>query len=88
MEKNLHGKVTETPPEAERIPAAATAEIRRLTHELNNSLEIIVQISYLLRTTELTEPAQDWLRMLDDGVKRAMDTGSVLRSFVRSHSHG
>jgi len=83
-EKDTH----DGPLESERIPDAAAAEIRRLTHELNNSLEIIVQVSYLLRTTELTEPAQDWLQILDDGVKRAMDTSSSLRSFVKSHSRG
>jgi len=51
-------------------------------------LEIIVQISYLLGTAEMKEPAQDWIRILDEGVKKAMDTNSALRSFVRSRSGG
>ena len=46
--------------------------MRRIAHDLSNALEIIVQTSYLLSTTEMKEPASDWLRMLDDGVQKAM----------------
>ncbi len=71
---------------AETIPADLAIEARKLVHELSNSLEVIVQTSYLLGTLQLTEPGSDWLRMLDDGVRRAMDINLTLRDFMKSHS--
>lgn len=68
------------------IPEEVGVEIRRLTHDLSNALEIIVQTSYLLSTTELKAPASDWLRMLDGGVQKALDLNGALRTFVREHS--
>lgn len=70
----------------ETIPADLAIEARKLVHELSNSLEVIVQTSYLLGTLGLKEPGSDWLRMMDDGVRRAMDINLTLREFVKSHS--
>jgi hypothetical protein len=71
---------------AETIPADLAIEARKLVHELSNSLEVIVQTSYLLGTVEMKEPGADWLRMLDDGVRRAMEINLSLRDFLKSHS--
>ena len=68
------------------IPEELAMEIRRLTHDLSNALEIIVQTSYLLSTTELKGPASDWLRMLDGGVQKALDLNGSLRNYVRQNS--
>jgi len=68
------------------IPEEIAIEIRRLTHDLSNALEIIVQTSYLLGTTELKAPGSDWLRMLDGGVRKALDLNGALRTYVREHS--
>lgn len=61
-------------------------EIRKLAHELSNALEVIVQTSFLLGTVELKEPATDWLRMLDSGVRKAMDINLALRTYVKAHT--
>lgn len=68
------------------IPEELAIEMRRLAHDLSNALEIIVQTSYLLSTTELKAPASDWLRMLDGGVHKALDINGALRTYVRDHS--
>lgn len=73
-------------PERETIPEEIAVEIRKMAHELSNALEIIVQTSYLLGTTEMKEPAVNWLRMMDGGVRKAMDINLALRSYVKSHS--
>lgn len=73
-------------PGTQAIPEELGGEIRRLTHDLSNALEIIVQTSYLLSTSELKAPASDWLRMLDGGVQKALDLNGALRTFVREHS--
>lgn len=68
------------------IPEELAIEIRRLAHDLSNALEVIVQTSYLLGTTDLKAPGSDWLLMLDGGVRKALDLNSTLRTYVREHS--
>jgi hypothetical protein len=69
-----------------QIPEDLALEIRRLAHDLSNSLEIIVQTSYLLSMAELKEPASDWLRMLDSGVAKALDINLELREYIKKHT--
>jgi hypothetical protein len=71
---------------AAEIPEEQALEIRKLAHDLSNALEIIVQTTYLLGTVELKEPGVDWLRMLDNGVAKALDINLALREYVKSHS--
>lgn len=68
------------------IPEELALEIRKLAHDLSNALEIIVQTSFLLGTMELKEPQSDWMRMLDGGVRKAMDINLALRGYVKAHS--
>ncbi len=57
--------------------------IRKLAHELSTALEVIVQTSYLLGTVEMKEPGTDWLRMLDNGVRKALDLNQALRNLYQ-----
>jgi hypothetical protein len=68
------------------IPEDVAVEIRRLAHNLSNALEIIVQTSFLLSTTEMKEPASEWLRMLEGGVQKALDINLELRKYVKEHT--
>jgi hypothetical protein len=72
----------------EKIPEDLSVEMRRIAHDLSNALEIIIQTSYLLSTTEMKEPASDWLRMLDDGVQKAMNLNLELRTYIKDHTSG
>ena len=71
---------------AAEIPEDLALEIRKLAHDLSNALEIIVQTTYLLNTVEMKEPGSDWLRMLDNGVRKALDINLSLRTYIKSHS--
>jgi hypothetical protein len=71
---------------AAEIPEELALEIRKLAHDLSNALEIVVQTSYLLGTVELKEPGGEWLRMLDNGVSKALDINLALRNYVKAHS--
>jgi len=71
---------------AAEIPEELALEIRKLAHELSNALEVIVQTSYLIGTLELKEPGSDWARMLDTGVRKALDINLALRSYIKNHS--
>ena len=70
----------------EVLPPGVAKDIRKLSHDLSNALEIVVQTSYLLSTVELREPATEWLKMLDEGVAKALDLNNSLRSTIRHHS--
>ena len=72
--------------ESNEIPEDLAVEIGRLAHNLSNALEIIVQTSYLLSTTDLKPPAGDWLRMLDSGVAKALNLNGQLRTYIKQHA--
>jgi hypothetical protein len=85
MDKTLN-KTPAGEAESNEIPEELAVEIRRLAHNLSNALEIIVQTSFLLSTTEMKEPASDWMRMLEGGVQKALDLNLELRKFVKEHT--
>jgi hypothetical protein len=87
----FHVPMTETvktpiAPSNAQIPEELALEVRRLAHDLSNALEIIVQTSYLLSMADLKEPATDWLRMLDSGVHKALDTNLKLREYIKANT--
>lgn len=79
-------KQPHTAPDHATIPEGPALEIRKLAHELSNSLEVIVQTSYLLSMAELKEPASEWLRMLDSGVAKALEINLQLREFIKKNA--
>ena len=83
MTEKLHVAAQPVPSE---IPEEVALEIRKLAHELSNALEIIVQTNYLLGTVELKEPGSEWLRMLDNGARKALDINLALRTYIKAHS--
>ena len=83
-EQNNH--FSQVPSNDEIIPEDLSVEMRRIAHDLSNALEIIIQTSYLLNTVELKGPASDWLRMLDDGVQKAMALNLELRTYIKDHT--
>lgn len=78
--------LSQAPSDVEMIPEDLSVEMRRIAHDLSNALEVIIQTSYLLSTTEMKEPASDWLRMLDDGVQKAMGLNLALRNYIKEHT--
>jgi hypothetical protein len=80
--------LSQAPFDPEKIPEDLSVEMRRIAHDLSNALEIIIQTSYLLGTVELKEPATDWLRMLEDGVHKAMELNLALRTYIKDHTSG
>lgn len=71
---------------SQMIPSVQALELRRLSHDLSNALEVILQTSYLLGMVNLDENARKWRQMLDDGVKQATSINREMRDYLRSHS--
>ncbi len=72
--------------QSKAIPDQQAKEIRRLSHDLSNALEIILQTSFLLGTVPLDEDAKKWRTMLDHGVQQAAQINMQLREYVRGNS--
>ena len=68
------------------IPAEQAKEIRRLSHDLSNALEIIVQANYLLGTLSQDVAAKQWIQLLDNGVGQAADINRSLREYIVDNS--
>ena len=68
------------------IPEQQAKEIRRLSHDLSNALEIILQTSFLLGTVPLDDEATKWRTMLDNGVQQAAELNRQIREYVRGNS--
>jgi hypothetical protein len=77
-------------PDESRIPSQVAEQIRRLSHDLSNALEVILQTNYLLGMTAAGEGSiedyQKWREMLDKGILQATQINRQLRDYVRSHS--
>jgi hypothetical protein len=58
--------------------------MRKLLHDMNNGLEIILQASYLVGTLDLPEDGKKWLALLDQGVQQVTSLNNELRQLVRS----
>jgi hypothetical protein len=60
-------------------PASRNATSRKIAHDLSNSLEIIMQSSFLLGTLDLGENGKAWHKLLEDGISRATAQNQQLR---------
>ncbi len=73
-------------PNSPTIPAEQAKEIRRLSHDLSNALEIIVQANYLLGAMSHDESAKQWIHLLDNGVVQAAGINRNLRDYIVANS--
>lgn len=83
-----HGPRTSAHDES-KIPSQLAENIRRISHELSNALEVILQTNYLLGMAEgsaANDEGRKWREMLDQGVMQATQINRELRDFVRAHS--
>jgi hypothetical protein len=73
----------ETNPGAVPTPAELAKEARRLLHDMNNALEIIIQASYLVGTLPMSEDGKQWVKLLEQGVNQAANLNRELRDVIR-----
>ncbi len=59
------------------------AQIRKLLHDMNNGLEIIVQSTYLIGTLEMPETGRQWMQLLEQGVDQVAAINLRLRDAVQ-----
>ena len=57
--------------ETSKVPKEVTRHLRRLAHDLSNSLETILQASYLLGQANLDENAKKWSALIETAANNA-----------------
>lgn len=71
-----------------KIPAPLAENMRRLSHDLSNALEVILQTNYLLGMggDSSEEDTEKWREMMNRGVAQATKLNRELRDFIRGNS--
>jgi hypothetical protein len=69
---------------SEKIPAELTKELRTLSHDLSNALEIIVQGTYLIAQAGPQESSRRWVELIDRAAQDAVKINHRLRDILRA----
>lgn len=71
---------------AAAMPPEVISKLRGLAHDLSNSIETIMQASYLLAQGKLDEPAKKWLELIDNATRDAARINREIREILRAQS--
>ena len=71
---------------ATMMPPEVTVSLRALAHDLSNSIETIMQASYLLAQCTLDENAKKWLGLIDNATRDAARINREIREILRAQS--
>ena len=69
---------------ARQPPEDATLRLRSLAHDLSNSLETILQASYLLAQAKLDANGKKWTLLIDTAAQDAARINREIREILRS----
>jgi hypothetical protein len=69
-----------------KIPPELVRELRAIAHDLSNSLETILQATYLVSQTELPQSTRRWMEMMDQASQEAVLLNRKLREILRSQT--
>ena len=67
-----------------RIPAEIDTKLRALAHDLSNSIETIMQASYLLAQMKLDENTKRWADLIDQAGRDAARINREIREILRA----
>jgi signal transduction histidine kinase len=76
-------------PESEstlNIPFPISKQLRTLAHDLSNSIETIMQATYLLSQAEMDDANKRWLKLIDQATRDAARINREIREILRSQS--
>jgi hypothetical protein len=70
----------------DKIPSEIALELRKLAHDLSNSLETIIQATYLITQSRPPEGQRRWVELIDKASQDAVKINNKLREIMRTHS--
>jgi hypothetical protein len=68
------------------MPTETTTRLRALAHDLSNSIETIMQASYLLAQCTLDDNSKKWLELIDNATRDAARINRDIREILRAQS--
>lgn len=68
-----------------KIPAETNGRLRALSHDLSNSLETIMQASYLLAQMGLQDDVKRWTELIDKAVRDCARINREVREILRAN---
>lgn len=71
---------------APKIPPEINAKLRTLAHDLSNSIETVMQASYLLAQAKLDDTNKKWVELIDNAAREAAKINRDIREILRSQS--
>jgi hypothetical protein len=71
---------------SDKIPPEVAKELRTLAHDLSNSLETIVQATYLISQAGPPDNQRRWVELIDQASQEAVRINQKLRQLLRSQS--
>jgi hypothetical protein len=69
-----------------KLPTTVNKQLRALAHDLSNSLETIMQASYLLAQADLKETDRKWLSMVENASRDAARISREMREILRTQN--
>ena len=72
--------------ESPKMSQDLNKQLRTLAHDLSNSIETIMQASYLLAQAELDETNKKWLELVDNAARDAARINREIREVLRANS--
>lgn len=66
--------------------ADINTRLRTLAHDLSNSIETIMQASYLLAQTQLDDNGKKWLELIDNATRDAARINRDIRELLRTQT--
>jgi len=67
-----------------KIPAEINTKLRSLAHDLSNSVETIMQASYLLAQLSLDENAKKWTDLIDKASRDCAKINRDIRDILKA----
>ncbi len=61
-------------------------KLRSLAHDLSNSIETVMQASYLLAQAKLDDTSKKWLELIDNAARDAARINREIRELLRSQA--
>ena len=67
-----------------KLPADVTSKLRTLAHDLSNSIETVMQASYLLAQANLDENGKKWADLIDKASRDCAKINRDIRDILKA----
>jgi len=72
-------------PATGKIAPDLNTKLRALAHDLSNSIETIMQASYLLSQANLDDTSKKWVSLIDNATRDAARINREIREILRAN---